>query len=297
MSQPDGLRLTFERIADDLKQQIRDNALRPGQLLPSQSQLMKTYKASSLTVQKAMALLREQGWAVSKPGKGTFVSQTVDLERAYQTISADLERQIRAGDLAPGTKLPASESLAEQYGAPVTAVDAAIRKLLDERWLARDESGGTSDVFVQSADDPTMASRLAYEQLAKKIADGTLQEGTELTDEQVADMLGIDEQAAHHALVLLLVEGKGTRIRRGVPAETGGMAVVEAVAVGQLSAVPGALETYSGPSPEELMTRQRIQHLADVLEDALEQIEEMRERIEALEAGAKPKKTMTRKTG
>jgi transcription initiation factor IIE alpha subunit len=150
---------------------------------------------------------------------------------------------------------------------------------------------------VQSADDLMMASRLAYEQLARKIADGTLPEGTELTDQQVAEMLGIDEQAAHHALVLLLVEGKGTRIRRGVPTETGGMRVVEAVAVGQLSAVPGALETYSGPSPEELMTRQRMQHLADVLEDALEQIEEMRERIEALEASAKPKKTATRKTG
>ncbi|MBV6697364.1 hypothetical protein [Kitasatospora aureofaciens] len=110
-------------------------------------------------------------------------------------------------------------------------------------------------------------------------------------------MLGIDEQAAHDALVLRLVEGQGTRIRRGFPTETGGMTVVEAVAVGQLSAVPGALETCSGPAPEELMTRQRVQQVADVLEDALEQIEEMRERIEALEASAKPKRSTARKPG
>ncbi|MEU4116514.1 GntR family transcriptional regulator [Kitasatospora sp. NPDC028055] len=295
MSQPDGPRLTFERIADDLKQQIRDNALRPGELLPSQSQLMKEYKASSLTVQKAMTVLRDGGWAVSKPGKGTFVSQTVDLERAYQTISADLERQIRTGDLTPGTKLPSRESLAEQYGAPLTAVDAALRKLIDDRWLTRDGSGTAPDVYVPGADDPTMASRLAYERLAKKIADGTLPEGTELTDERVADMLGIDNRTAERALSLLVVEGKGTRIRRGVPTEMGGIRVEQVVAVGQLAPVPGALETYSGPTPEELRTRQRMEHLEDVLADALEQIEEMRERVEALEAAAKPKKSTARK--
>ncbi|MFJ7257189.1 GntR family transcriptional regulator [Streptomyces sp. NPDC098085] len=40
MAAADEARLTFERIADDLRQQIRDGELRPGQLLPTQSQLM-----------------------------------------------------------------------------------------------------------------------------------------------------------------------------------------------------------------------------------------------------------------
>ncbi|OKI30158.1 hypothetical protein A6A07_22940 [Streptomyces sp. CB03911] len=38
-------------------------------------------------------------------------------------------------------------------------------------------------------------------------------------------------------------------------------------------------------------------HLENVLADALEQIEEMRERISAVEAGAKTKKSITRKPG
>ncbi|MCX4633347.1 GntR family transcriptional regulator [Streptomyces sp. NBC_01443] len=33
----DDARLTFERIADDLRQQIREEELRPGQLLPTQT--------------------------------------------------------------------------------------------------------------------------------------------------------------------------------------------------------------------------------------------------------------------
>ncbi|WP_307626166.1 GntR family transcriptional regulator [Streptomyces turgidiscabies] len=36
--------------------------------------LMREFGASSLTVQKAMVLLKQEGWAVSRPGKGAFVA-------------------------------------------------------------------------------------------------------------------------------------------------------------------------------------------------------------------------------
>jgi DNA-binding GntR family transcriptional regulator len=35
---------------------------------------MREFGAASLTVQKAMALLKHDGWAVSRPGKGAFVA-------------------------------------------------------------------------------------------------------------------------------------------------------------------------------------------------------------------------------
>lgn len=35
---------------------------------------MREFGASSLTVQKAMALLKQDGWALSRPGKGAFVA-------------------------------------------------------------------------------------------------------------------------------------------------------------------------------------------------------------------------------
>ncbi|MEU3188994.1 GntR family transcriptional regulator [Streptomyces sp. NPDC006923] len=35
---------------------------------------MREFGASSLTVQKAMTLLKQDGWAVSRPGKGAFVA-------------------------------------------------------------------------------------------------------------------------------------------------------------------------------------------------------------------------------
>ncbi|QOV43879.1 winged helix-turn-helix domain-containing protein [Streptomyces chromofuscus] len=68
------MQLTFEVIAGTLRERIRSGGLRPGDALPTQTVLMREFGASSLTVQKAMALLKQDGWAVSRPGKGAFVA-------------------------------------------------------------------------------------------------------------------------------------------------------------------------------------------------------------------------------
>ncbi|MFH8387508.1 winged helix-turn-helix domain-containing protein [Kitasatospora sp. NPDC018058] len=72
--------LTFEVIAETLREQIRTGGLKPGDALPTQSALMREFGASSLTVQKAMALLKQDGWALSRPGKGAFVTNPDDAD-------------------------------------------------------------------------------------------------------------------------------------------------------------------------------------------------------------------------
>ncbi|GLW58998.1 hypothetical protein Kpho01_70080 [Kitasatospora phosalacinea] len=66
--------LTFEVIAEALRERIRSGELNPGDALPTQAVLMAEYGASSLSVQKAMALLKQDGYAISRPGKGAFVA-------------------------------------------------------------------------------------------------------------------------------------------------------------------------------------------------------------------------------
>ncbi|MGM9469408.1 winged helix-turn-helix domain-containing protein [Streptomyces murinus] len=66
--------LTFEVIAEALREQIRSGRLKPGDALPTQAVLMAEYGASSLSVQKAMALLKQDGYAISRPGKGALVT-------------------------------------------------------------------------------------------------------------------------------------------------------------------------------------------------------------------------------
>jgi DNA-binding FadR family transcriptional regulator len=67
--------LTFEVIAEALWERIRSGGLMPGDALPTQAVLMAEFGASSLSVQKAMALLKRDGYAISRPGKGAFVAQ------------------------------------------------------------------------------------------------------------------------------------------------------------------------------------------------------------------------------
>jgi DNA-binding GntR family transcriptional regulator len=86
--------LTFEVIAETLREQIRSGELKPGDVLPTQAALMREFGASSLTVQKAMALLKQEGWAVSRPGKGAFVAHHAhhaadDLDGPEATTPAD----------------------------------------------------------------------------------------------------------------------------------------------------------------------------------------------------------------
>ena len=73
--------LTFEVIAESLRERINSGGLMPGDALPTQAVVMAEFGASSLSVQKAMALLKRDGYAVSRPGKGAFVAQP-DTEEA-----------------------------------------------------------------------------------------------------------------------------------------------------------------------------------------------------------------------
>ncbi|MCM2579004.1 GntR family transcriptional regulator [Streptomyces meridianus] len=193
--------------------------------------------------------------------------------------------QRKDGHLTPGAKLPPRQQLADQYEAPVTVVDAALDRLIDGHWLRRDEN--STDVHVQDANDPAMANRLAHATLTRKIDDGSLAEGTELTTEAAADLLDTDARTAQQALNLLTMEHKATRVRRGATTRDGGMRVEEVTVIGPDPAqgTPGTLEAFTGPSPEEMQARTRMDAPADALEDALGRIQELRERLDRIEGG------------
>jgi GntR family transcriptional regulator len=61
------------RIADDFAHQIDAGHLRPGDKLPSERTLQKTYGVARNTVQAAMRLLAEAGMVIPHHGKGVYV--------------------------------------------------------------------------------------------------------------------------------------------------------------------------------------------------------------------------------
>ncbi|MFD9338148.1 GntR family transcriptional regulator [Streptomyces sp. NPDC060028] len=279
--------MTFERIADDLRQQIREEKLRPGQLLPTQSQLMQEYKASSLTVQKAIRLLRNEGWVIARQGRGTFVTRSADFEEAFENVASDLQQQIYTGTLAPGAKLPARQVLADHYSVPLNVVTNAIALLASNFLLRYTGEVPGEDVYVRDWDDHGFATQLIHGRLVRKIRDGSLPRGSTVTVNEVVDTIGGDAEAADQALTFLALEGRVKKVHR-----TSGAHQESAYAIvgGEFGTELPVNVQPVDEEPEELGVPDRefpsaagLADLAHKLQLALEQIEELQERVERLE--------------
>src|SRR5947209_16852453 len=62
------------RLADELRSRILDNALLPGDQLPSEPQLARELGVSRSSVRAAITLLEEDGFVRRRHGAGTYVA-------------------------------------------------------------------------------------------------------------------------------------------------------------------------------------------------------------------------------
>jgi GntR family transcriptional regulator len=98
----------YQRIADDLRQQIESGRLPPGTQLGTEIELREHYGASRNTVRDAIKSLITRGLIETRPGQGTFVTETIvpfvttltgDPETASggegQTYSQEVEATLR----------------------------------------------------------------------------------------------------------------------------------------------------------------------------------------------------------
>jgi GntR family transcriptional regulator len=67
----------YRQIADDLRRQIEEGSLAPGQQLRTELELRERYDASRNTVRDAVKWLITRGLVETRPGQGTFVVQTI----------------------------------------------------------------------------------------------------------------------------------------------------------------------------------------------------------------------------
>src|SRR6266540_5880922 len=80
----------YLQIADELRDQILNEAVRPGARLPSEHDLMETYGAARQTVRKAIAELKSEGLLDSERGRGVFVRARAPIVRsANELLSAE----------------------------------------------------------------------------------------------------------------------------------------------------------------------------------------------------------------
>ncbi len=65
----------YRRIAAELRQKIESGQLRPGEQVPSASQLCQDYAVSRNTALRALRVLRDEGLIATEQGWGSFVAE------------------------------------------------------------------------------------------------------------------------------------------------------------------------------------------------------------------------------
>jgi DNA-binding GntR family transcriptional regulator len=107
----------YLQVADNLRREIAQGQFTPGQKLPSGRNLARQYGVAPMTINHAMAVLRDEGLVVSYQGRGVFVADgsggreleqpqrrhdpaidalRADLDQLTERVS-QLERQTRRG--------------------------------------------------------------------------------------------------------------------------------------------------------------------------------------------------------
>jgi GntR family transcriptional regulator len=66
----------YSQLEQFIKEKIEDNIWKPGQLIPSEAELINQYGVSRTTVRQALGLLVFEGYLQREKGKGTFVTET-----------------------------------------------------------------------------------------------------------------------------------------------------------------------------------------------------------------------------
>ncbi|NLN97301.1 MAG: GntR family transcriptional regulator, partial [Eubacteriaceae bacterium] len=65
----------YLHIAETLRIKILSKFWKPGDMLPSENALSQEYKVSRMTIRKAIEILSNEGYVISKPGKGSYVKE------------------------------------------------------------------------------------------------------------------------------------------------------------------------------------------------------------------------------
>ncbi|WP_321495311.1 GntR family transcriptional regulator [uncultured Desulfobacter sp.] len=186
----------YYQLAEQLEARIREGVYTPGQAIPSETSLAKTFGLGRPTVRQAMELLVQKGLILKKRGSGTFVKEPppqIDLfslagtSQAFstkgvpiqKTIIAPLKKQIVAGDVSnPFHGKPAfsMSRLTTAHGNPV---------LLEDIFMDPDLFDGIDGMDLEEKS----LSRVVSERFYLSPLDGTQQFQVETLGEARANLL------------------------------------------------------------------------------------------------------------
>lgn len=86
----------YQKIENDIKEQIDQKKLKAGEIIPSENQLSNMYDVSRMTVRQALNNLVLEGYLYKHKGKGTFVSER-KIEKSIHGVRGFTEEMNESG--------------------------------------------------------------------------------------------------------------------------------------------------------------------------------------------------------
>lgn len=104
----------YRRIADDIRARIKAGELLPGDRVPSSRAITREWGVAIATATKALAVLRDEGLTVPRPGVGTVVAALAGPDRPEQHAPGKARR--REHDITRERVVRAAIAIADAYG-------------------------------------------------------------------------------------------------------------------------------------------------------------------------------------
>lgn len=97
----------YQQVMDDIMRDIASGLYRPGEKIPSETDLGDIYDVSRITVRRAVKELVEQGKLTKRQGKGTFVNEVEESPSSFQNddIVQSFSKTCEANGVVPGAVL------------------------------------------------------------------------------------------------------------------------------------------------------------------------------------------------
>ncbi len=139
----------YQRLRDQLAEQIANNRWRPGEAIPTEAALSAEYQLSTGTVRKAIDALVNEGILERQQGRGTFIRRAQfqsSLFRFFRFQTVSGERQVPESRILSIEPVAAPSAVAQALGLPADALVIRIVRvrlldvkpvLAEEIWLPR----------------------------------------------------------------------------------------------------------------------------------------------------------------
>jgi GntR family transcriptional regulator len=122
----------YHQLATILRQQIATGLLRPGDRIPSETQLSEQYEVSPMTARRALTMLLDEGLATAARGRGTFVKPLVLTTASFglDALESLFDGERTSVRFLSVKSTPATVRISRKLGVAVDDKVISIRRLL-----------------------------------------------------------------------------------------------------------------------------------------------------------------------